>query len=85
MQLFVAFVEEDLKLSILPDPPPSTHTKCVCILLGGGCVYCLFLGSDLSRDMRFPKMWHFDMNKLKRSLYSLRLSLETRNGVQSLA
>ena len=46
---------------------------------------------DLSRDMRFPTMWHFDMNTLGWACVllqwqcSLILNLETPNAVQSVA
>ena len=43
--------------------------------------------SKMSRGLRFPTMWHFDMCRLRRltSLGSHLLSLETPNGVQSVA
>ena len=41
--------------------------------------------SEMSQCMRFPTMWHFDMCRLRCGLCGLLLSLETPNGVQSVA
>ena len=39
----------------------------------------------MSRGMRFPTMWHFDKCRLRRACAVSFLSLETPNGVQSVA
>ena len=49
------------------------------------CTFVLRWAKHMSHDMCFPTIWHFDKCRLKTSQYSLLLSLETPNGVQSVA
>ena len=41
--------------------------------------------SNMSRDMRFPTMWHFDKCILRRACAASFLSLETPNNVRPVA
>ena len=45
----------------------------------------MYMSLQLSQSMRFPTVWHFDMCRLGRASAASFFSLETPNGVQSVA
>ena len=60
---------------------PHPHTQVMQVTMGT----VLLENEEMSRDIWFPTMWHFDKCKTQTSLGSLLLRLETPNGVQSVA